>query len=602
MRFVSFLILALIAAAAVPLEDARNVNMPDVDTHFLMPVYRTRAEWEHRAEHLRKQILSAAGLLPIPLKNPLHPRVYGRIEHADYTVENVLLETFPGYYLAGNLYRPAGMTGKFPGVASPHGHWKHGRLENTSQTSVPARAINLARQGFVVFAYDMAGYTETLQTPHGFGGRREQLWSFGPLGLQLWNSIRVVDYLQSLPDVDADRIAATGESGGGTQTFLLTAVDQRVRYSIPVNMISATFQGDDPCENAPSLRLDTSNLELAALTAPRPMLLIAATGDWTRNTPQEEYPAIRSIYELFGLPRNLEMIQFAAQHNYNKASREAMYRFLEEFAMESEDSEYVEQETVADDSKKLLVLNGRRLPENALDYPRLVDAWINASRKQTDETSDPKALRERLSYALATEWPERILSENQGNRLVLSREGRADRVEAIQIAGSGPPTLVVHPRGAEAARKDPAVDEMVRGGQQVLLLTAFQTGSAAVPRALPMDFFLTYNRSDDANRVQDILTALAYLSQRNEGQIHLVGVGDAAVWCVFAAAVAPVPVSLSAPLGNFSGSDNDFLDRFFVPGIQRAGGLKAAMKALATGNWWTVAASQFPNAGSRRAR
>ena len=92
----------------------------------------------------------------------------------------------------------------------------------------------------------MVGYTDTTQTPHVFGGPREELWSFGPLGLQLWNSIRVIDFLQSLPDVDPDRIAATGASGGGTQTFLLTAVDDRVKVSAPVNMISAIMQGGSP--------------------------------------------------------------------------------------------------------------------------------------------------------------------------------------------------------------------------------------------------------------------------------------------------------------------------------------------------------------------
>ena len=91
----------------------------------------------------------------------------------------------------------------------------------------------------------------------------------------------------------------TGESAGGTQTFLATAVDRRIRYSAPVNMISAIMQGGSPCENAPGLRLGTSNLEIGALMAPRPMLMISATGDWTRNTPKEEYPAIRSIYDLY---------------------------------------------------------------------------------------------------------------------------------------------------------------------------------------------------------------------------------------------------------------------------------------------------------------
>ena len=146
----------------------------------------------------------------------------------------------------------------------------------------------------------MVGFNDTVQTPHSFRGWEEDLWSFNPMGLQLWNSIRAVDYLQSLPGVEARRIAVTGASGGGTQTFLLAAVDDRVGYAAPVNMVSAYMQGGDPCEEAPGLRLDTFNVEIAAMMAPRPMLLVSSTRDWTRHTPVEEFPEIRRIYELYG--------------------------------------------------------------------------------------------------------------------------------------------------------------------------------------------------------------------------------------------------------------------------------------------------------------
>jgi hypothetical protein len=252
------LLVALLVSAAwaqVPARDSRITDLPNTNSHFQMPVYKTLAEWEARRAHLRQQILSAAGLLPLPVKHDLHPQVFGRIENQDYSIEKVLLETQPGYYLGGNLYRPLKQSpaGGFPAVLSPHGHWVYGRLEHTDLASIPARCINLARQGYVVFAYDMVGYNDTIQTPHAFGDRpEEQLWSFGPLGLQLWNSMRVVDFLLSLPGVDKERIGATGASGGGTQTFLLTAVDDRVHFSAPVNMLSAIMQGGSPCENAPN--------------------------------------------------------------------------------------------------------------------------------------------------------------------------------------------------------------------------------------------------------------------------------------------------------------------------------------------------------------
>src|SRR5262245_11665334 len=106
-----------------------------------MPVYKTRAAWGARAAKLRKQLLFAAGLEPMPERNPLAPEIFGRITNKDYTVEKVLLQTKPGYYLGGNLYRPVGKSGKLPGVLATHGHWTYGRLENQPLCSVPARAI-----------------------------------------------------------------------------------------------------------------------------------------------------------------------------------------------------------------------------------------------------------------------------------------------------------------------------------------------------------------------------------------------------------------------------------------------------------------------------
>lgn len=567
----SFCIFCVSGMAQIPARDARNTDIPGTNTHFRMPVYKTRAAWEARKKHLRNQILSAAGLLPMPERTPLHPLIFGRLERNGYTIEKVALETLPGYYLAGNLYRPR-TPGKHPGIVSPHGHWVYGRLENSNVASVPLRCMNLARLGFVVFSWDMVGYDDTTQTTHDFGGPREKLWSFGPLGLQLWNSTRAVDFLQSLPDVDPDNIGGTGASGGATQLFLLSAVDPRIKFSSPVNMISSIMQGGSPCENAPGLRVGTNNMEIGAMMAPRPMFMVAATGDWTRNTPRVEYPAVRSIYELYDATANLEMTQIEAPHNYNKETREAVYRFFgPKFVGVTDPAQLKERRLPIESLHDMLVWHERTLPENALKYPQIFDEWIAEAKKQTEATTDPADFRLRLSYALSADWPAHVLSQVDGETVLLGREGKGDRVRAIET-GANPRTIVVHPDGAEAARgvtSEPA-----------LLVTAFQTGKSVAPRDRSEKFFLTFNKSDDAERVQDILTALAYLTEKGVRRPHLIGVGRAAIWCRFAAAVAPVPVRLDAPLGDFTGSDEDFLNKFFVPGIQRAGGLKAVEVAL----------------------
>ena len=225
-------------------EIVRHLNLP-YDLSYIEDRYVRAEDWLQRAAELREQVLGAAGLLPMPEKCPLNARIFGRIERPGYTVEKVYFESLPGFYVTGNLYRPVGK-GPFPAVLNPHGHWKHGRLENEDPEelgSIPGRCINFAVQGYAAFSYDMVGYNDSLQVSHKFGGRLERMWGLSLGGLQLWNSIRSVDFVESLADVDSARIACTGASGGGTQTFLLTAVDDRIKVSAPVNMIFTAHYG-----------------------------------------------------------------------------------------------------------------------------------------------------------------------------------------------------------------------------------------------------------------------------------------------------------------------------------------------------------------------
>jgi dienelactone hydrolase len=576
MRIFLPLLICCALHAQISATDARNTEIPNTDTHFTAKTYKTLAEWQVRRAYLRKQILSAAGLLPMPPKTPLHPQIFGRIENKTYSIEKVLLETMPGYYLGGNLYRPLkpAPAGGFPAIVSPHGHWNYGRLEHTVLASVPARCINLAQQGYVTFCYDMVGYNDTIQTPHDFGSPAEQLWDFGPLSLQLWNSIRVVDFLQSLPEVNGSRIGATGASGGGTQTFLLTAVDDRVQFSAPVNMISAIMQGGGLCENAPNLRLDTFNVEFGAMMAPRPMIMISATGDWTKNNATEEFPAVRAIYELYDRAANVEMMHQDAPHNYNQKAREAVYTFFGKHVLgETDGAKFKERNIRVEKLQDMLALHNRKLPDNALSYDAIFAQWVQTAQSVVLGVTDRGQLREMMEFALGAEWPERVISEAHGEKIVFARPGRGDRVSGVWMQGEGRKVLLVHPDGAEAARKSPEFAALVRTGRPIYTIDAFQTGAAVAPRNRDAKMFLTFNRSDDANRVQDILTVLRWLDTPD---VELVGVGKAGVWCQFAAAVARQKVVLRADVSHFTGTDREYLDGFFVPGIQRAGGLRVA--------------------------
>ena len=285
--------------------------------------------WNKRRAAVRQGILEGAGLHPLPRRTPLNPRRHSRRSHPGYTVENVALETAPGFFLCGNLYLPSTPPESMAAILCPHGHArdpkyvKEGRLRPEMQY----RCATLARMGAAVFSYDMIGYSDS----------RKQGWSHNHgtqvLRLQCWNSIRAVDFMLSLPGIDPKRVGVTGASGGGTQTFLLTALDDRITAAAPCVMVSAHFFGGCACESGVPIHVRphhiTNNTEIAALCAPRPMMLISCGGDWTANTPKVEFPFVQRIYELHGSRKMVENAHLPDEgHDYGESKRQPMYDFF----------------------------------------------------------------------------------------------------------------------------------------------------------------------------------------------------------------------------------------------------------------------------------
>ncbi len=369
-------------SAAGLAEDVRRGPPKDLDGFFPFVPPANAAAWPARREAVQRRVLVALGLWPLPTKTPLAPVIHGRMDRGDYTVEKVFFESLPGLFVTGNLYRPAKITGKVPGVLFAHGHWADARLSDQPRAELLAEiasgaerfeqggrsrfqslCVQLARMGCVVWHWDMLGASDCRQLDgdlvHGFGKQRPEMsrpdgWGFyspqaearlqNIMGVQTWNAVRSLDFLLSLPEVDPTRIAMTGASGGGTQTMMLAGIDDRIALSYPVVMVSTGMQGGCTCENACLLRLGTGNVEFTALFAPKPQGMNTAD-DWTKDMATKGFPELKRLYGLLGREANV-FLQRGEHfpHNYNAVSRSGFYTFLNEHFRLGHESPVIERD------------------------------------------------------------------------------------------------------------------------------------------------------------------------------------------------------------------------------------------------------------------
>jgi len=583
--------------------------------------------WRDRADAVREQLRVTLGLQPMPPRSDLHPRITGTLEREGYAIDKVVLETYPGFYLAGNLYRPTTPGGRRPVVMCPHGHWPEGRVNR----DVQSRCVRLAQLGFVVYLYDMVGYADNKPFGHAFGNDRLRRWGLSLPGLQTWNSIRALDWLLTRPDVDPARVAVTGESGGATQTLLLTAIDPRIKVSAPVVMVSDTFQGGSPCENAPGLRIGTDNIEIAALMAPKPMKIVGASGDWTARTMTNAFPSLQMVYAQSGATTHLEADVFDFPHNYNQTSRNAVYAFLAKWMLGPMDAEATREGTLQlEDPKDLFAFNADHpYPADARTPEQLEADLIGQLGKQleslapgTDPTSweASRALLEgtlKVRVGLVNPVPRESTAREvrrvsrDGLTIVhftVGRKGQGDLIPVVRLSPANPNgrlTVLFTARGkvdltTPQGQPTPICQALLDRGQSVVGFDPFLVGeshdplnpSTGRPSVVHFD---CYNPTLPADRVQDLATVISWSrSLAGIREVNLVATGSIGPLALLARPRLEGIARTVMDLGGFDFSDpsRPIPTALDLPGLLQFGGLKAAAALTSPAPLWVVNAPE----------
>jgi dienelactone hydrolase len=636
-------------------QDSRLAALRGEQGEFPLVPARSPEEWQARAEHVRQATLVALGLWPMPEKTPLHAVIHGRRDQGEYTIEKVYFESVPGLFVTGSLYRPKHGQGRRPAVLSPHGHFPGGRFqdegpdevrrkivqgaerfEDGGRSFMQSRCVQLARMGCVVFHYDMLGYGDCQQLSEelvhrfsrtrikyreppasGFYSAAAELRLQNVAGLHALNSIRALDFLAGLPDVDPERIAVTGGSGGGTQTFMLCALDDRPLVSVPVVIVSTTRQGGCTCENICGLRIDTNNIELTALHAPKPLLLVSAD-DATRTMPQQGFPELVRHYRALGAEKNVAhaaLLQFP--HNYNAVSRTAMYHFVNEHLRLGLAEPILERPYERLTREQLTVWDAEHpAPAGGAAFERELLAWLERDAQQQLGGVFPRdgesLTRYRAQVGAAWEILLRSLPADasaaftevsasrregcvQSLGLVRYRNvaGHAAELPCVRLTPEKPGSRVVvwideaGKSGLYAAdgSPKPAVRKLLDGGAAVWGVDLLYQGeSLADGKPLARQRWLAneegfagwtycYNQPLLAHRAQDILATIAAARGSGTRRVQLVGSGWAGVWCAAALALAGDGVERAAiDTGGFRlGALADVYDAKFLPGAVKYG-------------------------------
>jgi hypothetical protein len=329
---------------------------------YLETLYTDKAGWEKRKSELKPCLLSALRLSPLPPRPDSEIILTSERKYDGYSVRNFAIETLPGIYVCGSLYKPLKVKAKCPVILNPNGHFEKGRYREDQQK----RCATQARMGAISVSWDLFAWGESsLQ----FDGSLHRI-SYANT-IQTLNAVRILDDVLTFKEADFGKVAITGGSGGGSMTMLMAATDDRIALSIPVVMLSSYFVGGCPCESGMGEHLcgnRTNNVEIASMFAPKPQLILSDGKDWTSAVPQLEFPFVQRTYGFYGAENNAENIHFREEgHDYGISKRKAAYDFLSKhFGLDAKMAD--ESKVTVEEEKMMYVFGdkGEKLPANAV--------------------------------------------------------------------------------------------------------------------------------------------------------------------------------------------------------------------------------------------
>jgi len=599
----------LLFIAPAPAQDDLSVLKPDGDNppkkmlysalqaqaqkHFdarrqTIAALKAPEDVKRRQADLKAQFIKALG--GFPERTPLNPRVVGTDKRDGYRVERVIYESRPEHHVTGLLYIPDGK-GPFPGVLLPCGHSANGKAAETYQKG----AILYARNGLAVLCYDPIGQGERAQlldkqgkpaiagstSEHTLVGVGALLVGDSCASYRIWDGIRSLDYLASRPEVDAKRLGCTGNSGGGTLTSYLMALDDRIYAAAPscyitsLERLFATIGPQDAEQNITGqVAFGMEHADFITMRAPRPTLIACATrdffdiqGTWT------SFREAKRIFGLMGHNERLDIVEPDLPHSYAKPQREAIVRFMRRWLLDKDDAPTEGDIQVAKDAEVQCTRTGQVLEDlkgrSAFDITAEKDRSF-AKQRAAFLTTGTRAERLKTVRELLA-VPDTIMPATAKSHGDAKRDGYDLRKMTFETepgitlpailftprGKDGPMPLVLYAAGdskaADAAVGGP-IEKLVKAGHKVLLLDLRGIGETApgVPPAKGPNYYgvdwkeaflgLHLNRPLLGQRVVDFLSVAAWASAEaalKDHPLHAVGTGVAGPIVLHAAALEP---------------------------------------------------------------